>query len=156
MAQIRSASLDDLPDVLTWLKEEEEQTGGGFYCNRTVIESCFSREDGLCAIESQRIIGFAVFQLFSDGGEVHIVEAHPSERRQGVGSQLLLASIEAMRRRGAHYVGAECTSAEGEALCRKHGLEDYVDSRNERRPFDNPKLRLYLSDWRPPVRRSWA
>lgn len=156
MAQIRAATLMDLPELLVWLKEERDETGEGFYCNKEVIEKSFRRDEGLCAIWNGRIVGFAVFQMFSDGGGVQIVEAHPSARRQQIGSQLLKAAIDVLRCHGAHYVDVECTSAEGEALCRRHGFEDYVDPRNERRPFDNPTLRLYLSDWRPPARHPWA
>jgi ribosomal protein S18 acetylase RimI-like enzyme len=156
MAKTRVATLEDLPELLVWLKEEREQTDEGFYSNKEVIESCIRRGEGLCAIENSRILGFAVFQMFSEGGEVHIIEAHPAARRRRIGSQLLQASIETLRNRGAHYVSAECTSAEGEALCRGQGFEDYVDPRNQPRPFDNPKLRLYLSDWRPPERQPWA
>lgn len=156
MALIRSATLEDFPELLAWLKEEEDQAGGGFYCNRSVIENCFARGEGLCAIVNQRIMGFSVFQFFGESGDVHIIETHPSARRQGIGSQLLLAAIEVLRGQRAHYVDVECTSAEGEALCRKHGFEDFVDPINKQRAFDNPMLRLYLSDWRPPVRHPWA
>jgi ribosomal protein S18 acetylase RimI-like enzyme len=148
--------VNDLPELLGWLKEERDKTGEGFYCNKNVIENSFKRDEGLCAIENGRIVGFAVIQMFSKGGDVHIVEAHPSARRQRIGSQLLDEAIAVLRGQGAHYVDVECTSPEGEALCRKHGFEDYIDPRNHRSPYANPKLRLYLSDWRPPVRLPWA
>lgn len=156
MAQVRPATATDLPEVLGWLKEEREATGEGFYCNKEVIENSFARGEGLCAIENGSIVGFAVIQMFSDGGDVHIIEAHPSARLQRIGTQLLQAAVEVLRGQGAHYIDVECTSPEGETLCRRHGFEDYVDPRNYRSPSANPKLRLYLSDWRPPVRLPWA
>lgn len=156
MVKVRVATLEDLPEILAWLKEEREQTGDGFYCNKVVIENCIAGGDGLCAIDNSKIVGFAVFQMLGEGGDVHIIETHPSARRQRIGSQLLRESIDALRKRGAHYVSVECTSAGGEALCRGQGFEDYIDPRNQPRPDDTPKLRLYLSDWRPPVRLPWA
>ena len=87
--------------------------------------------------------------MLTDGGNVHIIEVEPSARGQGLGSQLLLAAVEVLRGLGAKYVQVECTSEEGEALCRRHGFEDYVDLRNYRSEWDNPLLRLYLSAWRP-------
>lgn len=155
-ASIEGADPRHLQEVLGWLKAEEEQAGTGFYCNRNVIAELFASGEGLCAITEGRIVGFAVFQMFSDGGSVQIVEVKPSARLQGLGSRLLLAAVDALRRLGAKYVAVECTSAEGEALCRRHGFEDYVDLRNHRNEWDNPLLRLYLSDWRPPPRHPWA
>lgn len=156
MAQVRPASAIDLPELLGWLKEERDETGEGFYCNKEVIETSFACGEGLCVVQNGRIVGFAVIQMFSEGGAVHIIESHPRARRQRIGSQLLQAAIEVLRSQGAHYVDVECTSPEGEALCRRHGFEDYADPRNQRRPFENPKLRIYLSEWRPPVRLPWA
>jgi GNAT superfamily N-acetyltransferase len=155
VAQVRPATVTDLAEVLGWLKEERDATGEGFYCNKEVIEKSFRRGEGLCAFQSGTIVGFAVIQMFSEGGDIQIIEAHPSARRQRIGMQLLEASVDVLRDQGAHYIDVECTSPEGEALCRRRGFEGYVDPRNYQSPFANPTLRLYLSDWRPPVRRPW-
>lgn len=156
MIDIEPATSDHLPELLAWLKAEEGESGGGFYCNRNVIVNCFSRGEGLCAIVEERIVGFAVFQMFADGGAVHIVEVKPTARGQGFGSTLILAAVDALRKSGAKYVDAECTSQEGEALCRRHGFVDYLDLRNHRNEWDNPTLRLYLSTWRPPEPNPWS
>jgi len=149
VVSIEPANTSHFGEVLEWLKAEQEQGGTGFYCNRNVIEKSFASGAGLCAIAEGRIVGFAVFQMFADGGDVHIIEVEPSARGQGLGSRLLLAAVDALRRLGAKYVDVECTSADGEAICRCHGFEDYIDPRNYRSEWDNPLLRLYLSDWRP-------
>lgn len=156
MLKIRTATARDLPELLGWLKAEREETGAGFYCNKSVIEKSFERGEGLCAVEIGNILGFAVIQMFSEGGDIHIIETHPSARRQRIGAQLLEEAITVLRGQGANYVDVECTSLEGEALCRRHGFEDYVDPRNYSSPDAPPQLRLYLSDWRPPERLPWA
>ncbi|BAL97214.1 GNAT family N-acetyltransferase [Rubrivivax gelatinosus] len=156
MIEIQPATSDHLPDVLEWLKAEEEDSGTGFYCNRNVIAKSFARGEGLCAFSEGRIVGFAIFQMFTDSGDVHIVEVKPGARGQGLGSRLLLASIETLRNAGAKYIDVECTSEEGEMLCKRRGFEDYMDPRNQRNEWDNPTLRLYLSDWRPPAPHPWA
>lgn len=155
MASIEPANTQHYAEVLAWLKAEEEQGGTGFYCNRNVIEKSFASGEGLCAIADGKVIGFAVFQMYTDGGDIHIIEVEPLARGQGLGSQLLLAAIEALRGLGAKYVHVECTSAEGEALCRRYGFEDYIDPRNYRSEWDNPLLRLYLSEWRPRPPKLW-
>ena len=121
-----------------------------------MIAKSFARGEGLCAFAEKAIVGFAVFQMFTDGGEVHIVEVKPAARRQGLGSQLLLAAVDSLRQSGAKYVDVECTSQEGEVLCRRHCFDDYADPRNHRNDWDNPTLRLYLSAWRPPPPNPWA
>ena len=156
VVSIEPANTSHFAEVLAWLKTEEEQGGTGFYCNRNVIEKSFASGEGLCAIAEGKIIGFAVFQMFTDGGDVHIIEVEPSARGQGLGSQLLLAAVATLRGLGAKYIHVECASAEGEALCRGHGFETYVDPRNDRREWDNPLLRLYLSEWRPRPPNPWA
>ncbi|QND69564.1 hypothetical protein HB777_38870 (plasmid) [Mesorhizobium loti] len=35
---IRKASEDDFQKIMDWLRAEREETGEGFYCNRSVIE----------------------------------------------------------------------------------------------------------------------
>lgn len=156
MVNIEPASSHHFSEVLAWLMTEMEQSGKGFYCNRNVIEKSFASGNGLCAIAEGKVIGFAVFQMFSDGGDVHIIEVEPSARGQGLGSKLLLAAVEALRGLGAKFVDVECTSVEGETLCRRYGFENYVDPRNYRGEWDNPALRLYLSPWRPPPLNPWA
>lgn len=156
MVSIEPANKHHYAEVLAWLQTEKEQGGAGFYCNRNVIEKSFASGEGLCAIAEGKVIGFAVFQMFTDGGDIHIIEVDPSARGQRLGSLLLLATVEALRELGAKYVHVECTSSEGEALCRRHGFENYIDPRNYRSEWDNPLLRLYLSEWRPRPPNPWA
>jgi ribosomal protein S18 acetylase RimI-like enzyme len=138
------------------LKTEDVATGEGFYCNRNVVTQAFLEGSGICALIDGASVGFSVFQMYDDGGDIHIVEVHPGFRGRGIGGQLLEATVERLRKLGAQYVDVECTSRGGEALCRRHGFEDYVDPNNYRNEWDDPELRRYLSDWRPPVRSPWS
>jgi len=155
VVNIQPARPDHLDEIIAWLRAEDELTGEGFYCNRNVISSLFLEGDGLCAISGESIVGFAVFQMFSEGGNVQIIEVQPLFRGHGIGSVLLLAAVDVLRCRSAHYVDVECTSPAGEALCRRHGFETYTDPKNYRSQWDNPTLRLYLSEWRPAPKSLW-
>lgn len=156
MDVIKPASTEFFPGVLEWLKAESERDGTGFYCNRNVIEKLFSSGDGLCCMVGGRAVGFVVFQMYIDGGEIHIIEIEPSFRRQGLGSKMLIAGVEALRGMGAKYVEVECTSVEGEALCRSQLFEKYIDPVNYRSEDDNPVMRCYFSEWRPSSPNPWA
>jgi ribosomal protein S18 acetylase RimI-like enzyme len=145
---IELANTNHFSEVLAWLKTENEQGRSGFYCNRNLIEKSFAAGEGLCAIAEGKIVGFAVFQMFTDGGDIHVIEVAPSARGQGRGSQLLLAAVETLRGLGAKYIDVECTSNDGVALCTRHGFKTYVDPRNYRGALINQRLRLYLSEMR--------
>lgn len=155
MVCIEPAEIRYIPEVIGWLKNEKDRGAKGFYCNRKIIEKSFASGDGLCAFVDGKIVGFAIVQMFTDGGDVQIIEVEPSSRRQRLGSQLLLAAVEVLRGRGAKYIDVECTSEEGETLCRRHGFDDYIDPINYHDEWGNPLLRRYLSDWRPVPQNPW-
>lgn len=156
VVHIESANTKHFAEVLAWLRIEKEQLGTGFYCNRNVIEKSFASGNGLCVIADGKIVGFAAFQMFTDAGDILIIEVKPSARGRGLGSRLLLATVEALRELGAKYIHVECSSSEGEALCRRHKFETYIDPLNYRSGWKNPLLRLYLSEWRPQPPNPWA
>lgn len=146
---LEDANKSHIEEVIEWLRAEKVATGEGFYCNRKVVVKSFESGSGICAVIDGTVTGFTVYQMFSDEAAIHIIEIHPSFRRRSIGSQLLEATVDRLRNLGAHYIDVECTSPEGEALCRRFGFEDYVDPRNYSSEWDNPTLRKYLSDWRP-------
>lgn len=144
-----------LDEVLAWLEAEESSTGGGFYCNRNVIAKRFNQGSGICAILNGSIVGFCVFWIYELEADIDIIEVHPQYRRQSIGSQLMSEAVEKLRSMNARFIDVTCTSPAGEALCRANGFEDYTDPKNHRNAWDDPTLRRYLSDWRPPVRPPW-
>jgi GNAT superfamily N-acetyltransferase len=156
MVSLELATTQLFPEVLEWLAAEKERGEAGFYCNRNIIEKSFSSGEGLCALIDGKIVGFVVFKMYANGGDIDIIEVEASFRGLGIGSKLLLAATEALRRLGANYVDVECSSADGESLCRKHSFLDYVDPCNHRNKWDGPLLRLYISDWRPQPPNPWA
>ena len=156
MVRIELANERHFAEVLAWLKIEKDQGGEGFYCNRNIIEKAFAAGEGLCVFAESGIIGFAIFQMFTEGSNLDIIEVQSIQRRQGVGSQLLIAAIDTLREQGAKYIHVECTSTDGEALCLRHGFEPYVDPDNYRSVYANPLLRLYLSEWRPTPKNPWV
>ena len=146
--QIVNGTKRELPQVLSWLKQEDAETGEGFYCNRDVIARSFLAGSALCTLLDGQVVGFAVYYLALPGSGVSIVEVRPQCRKRGVGAHTLSAAVQRLKSLGAEYVHAECTSTEGEALCRAHGFQTYVDPRNYRSPHASPELRLVL---RPPA-----
>lgn len=150
------ASEKYLAATLAWLKDEYDELGEGFYCNRKVVSKSFMNGTGFCAVYQGSPVGFTIFDLLIPEGTIYIVEVHPALRRHAIGSQLLASTIEWLRINGVECIDVECTSQAGEALCKKHGFDCYTDPNNYKDEFENPTLRRYLSDWRPPQRSPWA
>ncbi|MGD9758824.1 GNAT family N-acetyltransferase [Comamonas testosteroni] len=144
-----------LGEVLAWLEAEKSSAGGGFYCNRDVIARRFNQGSGICAFLNGSIVAFCVFWFHKLEAGIDIIEVHPQFRRQSIGSQLMSETVEQLRSMNARFIDVECTSQEGEVLCRANGFEDYTDPINYRSASDNPTLRRYLSDWRPEVKPYW-
>lgn len=141
---LESASDAHLAHVLAWLKEEADAGNAGFYDNRQTISNLFSRDEGICAIHTGHPVGFVVFQMYSVGSEIHIIEVHPKYRGLGIGSQLLAAARARLQALGAPYIDVACTSPSGEALCRRHGFEEVNLSEAKQDPLGPRHLRHYV------------
>jgi hypothetical protein len=154
--EVRAGTASDLPELLSWFTEERDQTGEGFYCNKTIIERCFERGDGLCAVARGRILGFAVIQSVGESGAIHIVEHTPPSA-----AGALDRSCSRLRSRCC-ACEEPFTSTWSAPRQRARRFPESTASRttllpeNSRRAFDHPTLRLYFSDWRPPVTCPWA
>jgi GNAT superfamily N-acetyltransferase len=122
-----TGTAEHLTYVLAWLKQEHETTGEGFYCNASVIQECFAEGKAVCALRDEAVVAFAVFFVVPPTSGVSIIEVHPSYREQGVGRRLMTEVLKRLRRRGAEYVNADCTSKAGEALCLSTGFEPRED-----------------------------
>jgi GNAT superfamily N-acetyltransferase len=134
----------ELREVLDWLREEHASTGEGFYCNRNVIAKSFTDGSAICAISKGQVVAFSVYYVSPPCSGISIIEVHPRFRRQGIGALVMAHTIQFLKDRGAEYIDAECTSPEGEALCRAHDFQTYIDPRNYRSEYAPPELRLTL------------
>ena len=144
-----------LASTLDWLKNEYDELGEGFYCNRKVISKSFMNSTGFCAVYQGSPVGFTTFDLFIPESTIYIIEVHPALRRHGIGSQLLKSTIEWLHINGAKCIEVECTGQASEAFCKKHGFNRYTDPNNYNDELENPTLRRYLADWRSPQRSPW-
>jgi GNAT superfamily N-acetyltransferase len=148
--RIVDGSQRELPGVLEWLREEDANTSEGFFCNSDVIARSFRDGSSLCALADAHVVAFAVYYIAPPSSGISIIEVHPKYRKRGVGAQMMTATIQRLRSLGAEYVHANCTSTEGEALCRAHGFQTYIHPRNFRSEFATPELRLALTQSAPP------
>jgi GNAT superfamily N-acetyltransferase len=146
---IVSAHAGHLGEIHAWRRAECEEDGEGLYRNWQFIANALSTGRGVCAVAEGRVVGFAVFERFEEEGDVDVIQVHPDFWRRGIGTQLLRAAREKLEQLGARLIEVECVTQAGYALCKHFVFEDYVDPKNYRSEYDDPMLRLYLSEWRP-------
>jgi len=73
---IRTASRDDFDKLMNWLKAEYEETGGGFYCNHSVIEDAYRDGELVVLIDNDEPVAFIAYGLTHNG----ILEVRPDRR----------------------------------------------------------------------------
>jgi len=49
-----------LREMLSWLRQEEGETGDGFYCNREIIIESQKQGEVWCAVARSIVVGFVV------------------------------------------------------------------------------------------------
>ncbi|MER9336630.1 GNAT family N-acetyltransferase [Mesorhizobium sp. M0293] len=81
---IRKASEDDFQKIMDWLRAEREETGEGFYCNRSVIEDAHADGEMIALIENDMPVAFIAYGLIRNG----ILEVRPDRRDLGYGKAL--------------------------------------------------------------------
>lgn len=109
--------------TLQWLKDEDEQFGEGFFCNADIVKKCFLERRAICAVIDAKPVAFAVFYIAAPHSGIEIIQVRRDFRKHGLGRKLVIETLKRLRRRGAAYVNADCTSREGAALCHASGFK---------------------------------
>lgn len=108
MIDVKYSSMGDLDEVLSWLKEEYDQTddGTGFWCNRDLIRRAHkeSRMWVGCDSKSHEVVAFQIGGLLSPG----ILEVRPDRRGQGCGRQMVDHCVQQARLDDVCLLYIEC------------------------------------------------
>jgi len=134
-----------LIEITAWLSEENDLVGEGFFCNLNVIGELFSEGNAICATLDGRTVGFITFQIFAKSSKLQIIEVHPKFRNRGIGGALIDSCIDAIRSTGSPIIEVQCTSLDGELLCRSRGFVDHQDPRTLSNSRRHKSLRKSLS-----------
>ena len=137
-------TLEHLEEVLRWLKEEEDATGSGFYCNRKVIARCFTEGRVRCILQDEKVIAFALHGVYGEESEIPIMEVHPKHRRSGHGRVLAEHTFRLLKALGANSVNVQCVPAASELFWRAQGFVEYIDEKNYQDPNDPTELQKSL------------
>lgn len=129
-----------LREILAWLKQEERETGEGFYCNRKIIVESQQQGEVWCAVVRSTAVGFVVQTRKTVGASIDILEVRPQCRGQGFGKMLAIDAIERLFKSGAEFITAQCAPRSSEPFWKSLGF------RSTETPQwavgDNPRLVL--------------
>jgi GNAT superfamily N-acetyltransferase len=87
---IRKSTVADLTSITQWLKEEQESSRAGFYCNIGVITSAHCKSEMVVLLENNVPVAFLANGLTRDG----ILEVRTDRRRRGYGKALAEAGMQ--------------------------------------------------------------
>lgn len=137
------ATAQQAEKVVRWLRREylSDPYGGGFYHQRTMIREAARDGELACFMARERPLGYAVFRIFEDRGQINLFEVRSRLRGRGLGSMMARQMIELMTRRGARVISLQCTPGTSERFWRRIG---FTDDHSWQVCSENLRLRLEL------------
>lgn len=111
-----------LREILSWLKQEERETGEGFYCNRETIIESQKQGKVWCAVAHSMVVGFVVQNRMTVGSSIDILEVKPQSRGQGFGKLLARGAIERLFHSGADFITVQCSPRASEPFWKSLGF----------------------------------
>lgn len=107
-----------LEQITTWLREESENHGTGFYCNISIINKAFKDREAFCITVNNVAIGFCIFTIHGFTATIDIAEICPAYRGTGAGRFLVENSLKALASRRVQVVDLQCEPKKSENFWR--------------------------------------
>lgn len=136
-----SASTRAFTAVKKWLREEDQESGTGFYCNIEIIESSFRKKNFLSICESNSPVGFVVWSSYYCIATIGIMEIHPAHRNKGYARTLVTQLLSLLREKDIVAADLQCSPESSEPFWRKMNFIDFPDCRNGR--WNKSNMPLY-------------
>jgi predicted GNAT family acetyltransferase len=120
-----------LSEIKSWLVEEENKTGQGFFCNWDSIIYAFDRKELTIITKDDLVIGFLAYSITDCVVHIEITEIHPRFRKKGFGKTLVSESLKAFKEKGNVTVELYCQPIESERVWRKLGFTRFQISQHD-------------------------
>lgn len=138
-----------LGEIEKWLIDEENKTGGGFYCNWKIIKSSFDDNELVTISFNDKTIGFVTWRITTDRtARIEIAEVKPSYRKKGIGKNLIDQLIKFLKDKGIFVIDLQCAPADSELIWKHLGFVEFPDPPESYKfnPGGNKKLYKILVD----------
>lgn len=116
---------EHLQQLKAWLEAEYAEQGEGFFVNWDSIERFFRDNQLYCVTVDGAAVGFLIWTTYSCDKSVHlhICAVHPDYRRQGLGRQLMEASLAKFKAEKSRFAELECMPTDSEPVWRSMGFK---------------------------------
>ncbi|RTR34787.1 GNAT family N-acetyltransferase [Shewanella atlantica] len=132
MKIVKNPTEAHLRDLYKWLKDEEIESGEGFFCNWNIIANSVS-EDKLYIVElDSRAVALLVKWQFSSCFEIDILTVEPRYRGKGIGRHLATSLIDEAKKVNAEKISIQCMPTSSEAFWKSLGFIEDPDKLCER------------------------
>ncbi len=101
---IHSATKENLAQIELWLKNERLETGEGFYCNWSIIEAAYKKDELIVLTIDNQAVGFLTHTDY----KIDILEIHPNHRKMGYGEALAQWAIDDHYSKNNSVIEIEC------------------------------------------------
>lgn len=82
---VTNPDIDTINEIKNWLREEDQISKKGFYCNWNTIAKSFDTNEIITFHNENSTIGFVVWTSNSIYASIDIFEIHPQHRNKGLG-----------------------------------------------------------------------
>lgn len=118
--------------IISWLRQEWEDTGSGFYSNREIIRKAYEGKRILACIRENEPIGFLTWTEYKDKSKIYIdldiIAIHQEFRGQGIGKEFYNLAEKYFIKRGVIVLKLFCSPASSESFWKAIGFQKYPDT----------------------------
>lgn len=120
-----------LSEIKSWLVEEENKSGEGFFCNWDSIIYAFDRKELTIITKDDFVIGFLAYSVTNFVVHIEITEIHPHFRKKGFGKILINESLKCFKEKENFVVELYCQPIESERIWKKLGFTRFQISQHD-------------------------
>ncbi|MBE9468619.1 MAG: GNAT family N-acetyltransferase [Bacteroidetes bacterium] len=119
-------SFIQLNEIREWLEYEDRQSNKGFFCQWNTIEPAFKKGNAfLLSDDDNKAIGFLTFYISDKIVDIGIAEVKPSERKKGIGGNLIKLCSDYFIKQGVQVVQLYCDPKSSEIFWKKIGFKSF-------------------------------
>lgn len=112
--------------IQNWLKEEDHNSGKGFYCNKRIIQNAFQNHGMVIISVDKKAIGFVTWYYSTKySARIDITEIHPDYRKFGYGRVLINHLLQYFAAKNIYTVDLECAPVSSVHFWKKFKFKEF-------------------------------
>jgi hypothetical protein len=117
---------NQIDEMESWLIEERNLTGDGFYCNWNIIISSFKEKKLAIILEDNQTVGFVTWDSYTEfTATIEITEIKPTHRNKGLCKQLISQLEQRLISKCICVIKLQCAPSSSEPIWLHLGFVDF-------------------------------